>query len=386
MASIERRERTVKARGQKPRKVTAYRVKWRFKGVGAQQSLTCHAKVDAEDLKAYLEQHKHALFRDDPALVRFTGEAPSQEPEIAPLTLREVVEEWITRPGLSKASRKAYRTAAKRLGALGSRPVPDLTVADINAWFTAQEEAGLSPNYRRTMQIMVNGALTRAGRPGLTVEVRNTGGRKVRPYYLTRQQVDALVETARERGGDNLAAAIRLSATCGLRWGETFGLRVRYLDIPGRTVAVEEGINNTSKLEDGWQPVTLKTPTSIRMVPMPASLAKDLEPLTRGRRGDEPVFFPSGKVGLRKARFWTHRTFHYNWRVICRDTPGVPDDLRYHDLRHTAAKNWLEARPNPVPIGLVSRFLGHSKIDVTHREYGRFDQTSLDILRDAMGD
>lgn len=375
------------------RTVYRYQVKWLHMGDGEGQSVTLDSASDAKELNLALKESGWAYRDTDPEVKYLTligldllpRSVLESEEARANLTVRQAIEEWINRPGLSRGSISAYTKAANRVCVLNDILVSELTKKQVNDALRSEEKKGAAPNYLLTMRIVLNGALTDVGRPGMCGDTNYTGGRKVVPYYLRPAQETALIEAARARGGDRLAAAVQLTLACGTRWGETYGLRARYIDTEDRLLHLEEGINNGDKLGDGWHPHQLKTKASRRKVPIPPEVCEALAPLLVGVDSNDPVFFPKGDhnrlLGRKGAMFWSHRTFHYNWKRICKAAVGVPDDLRYHDLRHTCAKRWLEAG---VPIGIVSRMLGHSKIDVTHAEYGGFDKHSLDLMRNIL--
>lgn len=59
---------------------------------------------------------------------------------------------------------------------------------------------------------------------------------------------------------------------------------------------------------------------------------------------------------------------------------GLPD-IRFHDLRHTAAAIMLN---NGVPVIIVSRRLGHSKPSITLDVYGNLIPTMQDQVAELM--
>ncbi|MFL6171342.1 MAG: tyrosine-type recombinase/integrase [Marmoricola sp.] len=375
--AVVKREQKHKVAG---RAVFSYQVRWRYLGDGPlNQSRTVNNLRDANMLNAALKDSGWGYKDTDPEVVHLTliGAAPPVLPTDDEITVGEAIAEWVARPGLAPGSVKGYQTAAKRLAVLRDIPVSAVTKKDVNAALKAVEKTGVSASYMLTMRIVLNGALTAAGRPGMTADTHYTGGRKVNPHYLRPEQEEALIEAARAQCGDRLAAAVTLTLDCGLRWGETYGLRARFIDTEDGLLHVEQGINVSHKVEDGFKPSQLKTKTSRRKVPIPPELCTVLAPLLEGLDPNAPAFFPEP----RGAEFWCHRTFHHQWKKICKAAEGVPNDLRYHDLRHTCAKRWLEAG---VPIGIVSRMLGHSKIDVTHQEYGGFDTHSIELMRNLV--
>lgn len=379
--AIEKRERKTSGR----RKEYSYRVKWRYQGTGAQQSVTLDNQGDAERLEEALRKSGWAYLKADPEIqtLSLIGKSEpakaSRNSARSRMTVADVVEQFINRPGLSAGSRRIYRQTLDRLGSFGEISLADVTTDDVDAWFTEQS-AELSSNTMVVVRIVLNGAFTRNERPELLKNIAKVEGkREVKPIYLTPLQLDILVEAAREEKGRNYAAMVRLSGTYGLRWGEVMGLQVRHLHLEGDRpwVEISQAVPNSALLRDGFKPGPVKTVKSERVVPITVAMAKELAEVVDGRGQSAVVFRPKAGNGA----FWCHRTFIYGWKKLAERTPEIPDELRFHDMRHTAAKNMLE---RGVPISYVSDILGHSSVNITAGIYGRFDRGAQDLVRGLM--
>ena len=94
--------------------------------------------------------------------------------------------------------------------------------------------------------------------------------------------------------------------------------------------------------------------------------------------------FPSGDglaFSAAEGGALRHRNFmrrHFRPAV---ERAGLPEALRFHDLRHTFASLLLADR---TPIEVVSRILGHSSIRVTMDTYGHLRDDAFDAYMDAL--
>jgi len=382
--AIERRERKTTGR----RKSYSYRVKWRYQGTGLQQSRTVDNIRDAQALEEALERGDWNYLGSDMEVrtLAIIGAAtvPNDRHEAVAarnrdLTVAEAVYRWCNRAGLSAGSVRIYNQCHARLGWLGEMQLRDVAPEDVEKWFSEQQKL-LSSNTLHIMKIAMKGAFTTYDRNKLMSGMAKVQpSRNVVPVFLAPFELDALVAKAEEREGVNFALLVRLVGTFGLRWGEVMALTVDSLvlhDMEQAHLWVRKAIKNDARLKDGFKPEKVKTLNSNRMIPLTPAIAKILADHTEGLPRDAVLFKPP------TAAFWNHRTFIYRWNRLCEATPEVPDGMRFHDLRHTAAKNMLE---RGVPIAYVSQILGHSKVDITVKEYGAFDQRSHDLVRGLMG-
>jgi integrase len=147
--------------------------------------------------------------------------------------------------------------------------------------------------------------------------IKLLGGETARHTYLTPDQVEHLAQCCRHAG---VATAIRLAARTGLRQNEI---------LQAKTVF------------DGCIVVDPETAKSHRprLVPIPPDM-------------------PDLKLPL-EISYATLRTFFED----ARQTAGLPQ-VRFHDLRHTAASWWAQAGAN---LAILRDLLGHSTLAMTSR-------------------
>jgi integrase len=197
----------------------------------------------------------------------------------------------------------------------------------------------------------------------------------------------ALFEASMSR----LFPALFTAASLGLRRGEVMGLRWQDVDFDTNMIRVRQNLHiseNKPKIGD------LKTRNSKRDIPMPLTLKNILLAHQRVQQKEQgkarEAWHDSGAVftttlgnyihpdnfnrALDNLLEWTDPDSFNETRCL-----GVPvqyrkkletiakageklPDLRAHDLRHTAATLMLR---RGVPVEVVSRILGHSKVSIT---------------------
>ena len=186
----------------------------------------------------------------------------------------------------------------------------------------------------------------------------------VEAKFLTIEQTQRLVESAKE---NRLYVAIKLIAETGLRRGEALGLRWEDIDFEKRKVHVRHTL---ARSKNGLYLTPPKTKASRRVLDIAPSLA-DLLRSHKIAQGEESQN-ASNKFLNKEFVFATRtgepvdpRNLQRSVAVACKKA-GL-DTVGPHTLRHSAATTMLEAG---VPIHIVSRILGHSKINITVDIYG----------------
>lgn len=117
-----------------------------------------------------------------------------------------------------------------------------------------------------------------------------------------------------------------------------------------------------------------KTAAGRRTVPVPGLIADMLdEHLTRYGLAGEPdaLVFSADRGGRLHAANWHKRAW-----VPARQAAGLPT-LRFHDLRHSAVPPWVAIGANLLQ---VSRWLGHSTVQITADVYGHLFPETNDLV------
>ena len=159
--------------------------------------------------------------------------------------------------------------------------------------------------------------------------------------------------------GKRYAEVVEFAALTGLRWGELVALQVGdFATEPLPSILVSRSAS------DGYAEKGTKS-NQVRRVP----LIDRAEEILRARiagKGPEGLIFSSPR-GHRMNGGNLKRAIH--WTVTA---PGH----RFHDLRHTAATNWLRAG---IDIKTVSQWLGHSTPTITLSIYTHYLGVTSDL-------
>lgn len=196
--------------------------------------------------------------------------------------------------------------------------------------------------------------------------------------FLTVAQVRALADCAGERH----APLIWLLASTGLRIGEAVELRGRDLQPELRRLRVERSVVFVN-----GGPAVVGPPKNgqPRSVALTAQLMGLLQPLAAPLDPDRLLFTSARGAQIRpnnfRRRSFTPAVLAVN--AAARDAGPqavrLPERLRVHDLRHTAA-SWMVASGASVKV--VQRMLGHATAAITLDTYaGLFDHELDDVAR-----
>ena len=172
---------------------------------------------------------------------------------------------------------------------------------------------------------------------------------------MTVEQVYAIADaiTSRYRG------LVILAAFTGLRFGELRALRRKRLDLQGAAVTVAPDDGNVQRDRHGASHFTRpKSRASVRTVAIPTPVIHDLEAHFRliGDLGPDSLVFPADKSADGMRPFHAE-AFGRHWRKAVAKVNGLPEGVRFHDLRHTG--NTLAATTGASTRELMAR-MGHA--------------------------
>lgn len=172
-----------------------------------------------------------------------------------------------------------------------------------------------------------------------------------RPAFYTKEQVDRLVQIARERGDDAMAEAIELSAYSGLRQAECRRLHVDDIDWRGNLLLV------------GGTSATRTKGRNYREVPIHPRLVPLLKARSGLDRGFHDIVFDE---------FPNQWNLHRRWKRVLnlmnREDRTVTDRHMWKTLRNSFI-TW--ALDDGVPSMKVKGWAGHSSITVTEGYYSQ---------------
>lgn len=279
---------------------------------------------------------------------------------------------WIrTKRGLSTGHVTNYESKWRIhvASAWADRRLADVVHSDVAGW--AGELAGTTSASvaRQSLQVL-SGVFGLAVKDGLVAADPTAGVTVQTPVrrqgrVLTAPQIRSLALAC---GPDGIV--VRVLAFTGLRWGEMAGLRVRDLDVARGRLSVSRSVSERG----GVLTVSTTKTRRGREVGVPPGLLAELADLANGRGGDEPLL-PAARGGVRR-----HSRFYKRWGSAVSGL-GL-DDLRPHDLRHTAASLAIASGAD---VKAVQRMLGHASAAMTLDLYGHLWDAGLDEVARRMG-
>jgi integrase len=185
---------------------------------------------------------------------------------------------------------------------------------------------------------------------------------RMRP--LPAPELDEVVEAV-AKVSPVYADLVRVLARTGLRWGEARAMLVRDCsEVPMPVLSVIR--NQPEGVAAAHTPKSGKG----RHVPLPDTLLPVIRRFADGKSPDDLLFTRPGGGQLHRSMF-VRQT---NWTTVGRGHT-------LHDLRHTAACEWIL---QGVPLTTVQAWLGHTSIEITSRylhHLGDFaDRAALQLL------
>jgi len=273
----------------------------------------------------------------------------------------------------------------------GTVTIGDVRRADVLVWSNTLGASGMSAASVRhavgTLQRILRFAVDHEALPSSPIErlrLPTPKPAKVKP--LTVKEVESLAEAIESPeyalGGHgaapprhrlhrpDLALWVRLGAYCGLRAGEVLALRRESIDLERRAVIVDHSVSDVN----GHLVIGPTKTGQTRAVPIPESLIADLRDHLARRVEPEPdaLVFTSEAGGL-----VSHSNWYRNYFRPAVKRAGLPENVRFHDLRHTYASLLIAQGAHPRAI--MER-LGHSSIQVTLGTYGHLFPTLDEAL------
>jgi integrase len=291
---------------------------------------------------------------------------------------------------------------------IGKHRIEKLSQQQVQAMLNAKPAAGLAAGSVANIRRVLRAALNQAMRWDLVA--RNVATLTTLPkseafegYALNANEVTQLLAAA---GGERLEALYWVAISLGLRQGEIFGLRWSDVDLEGGTLSVRKqlqyrritdvtatdldglpavGRKRAQAAREGWKGndtsgntkeplvpmlVDPKTSRSRRTISIPSRVVdalkrhrdrQDVHQLEAGGRWQDwgLVFVTSIGSPLNQSNF------RKDW-VVTRKLAGLPDKVRFHDLRHSALSLMAD---RGVPAHDLMAIAGHSQITTTMQLY-----------------
>lgn len=279
---------------------------------------------------------------------------PKARAVVEHLTVNEYAKTQLAARVIAPRTREQYDKYLERFvtnDALGQAPIRSVTPDDVETWLASVRLATGKTMAARVYSFVASifhAAVANDKIPSTPFRVKNAGKSKRQraKTSATAQEVNAVLEHLPVQ----YRAMVLVAAWGGLRSGELRNLRRRDVDLKAGTVQAREQVQNL--VGQGKVVRDLKTDAAHRTVYLPTHVTELLrdQVAERAMWGRDGLVFPSSKgTPISQSVLW--RTWNK-----ARTSIGRPD-LRFHDLRHTAAM--LAADTGATVAELMAR-LGHA--------------------------
>ena len=267
---------------------------------------------------------------------------------------------------------------------LGNLRLKDLDPKHIQGLYLTKVKNGTGTRIINVIHSIINNSLNKAVKLG---RIQNNPARVVSPPKYTSPEMDFYTEHEITQlllavKGTSIDALIHLALTTGLRQSEILGLKWSDVDWDRNTISIRRQLRRKHKKPNYFS--SLKTKSGIRTISVGINtmqkirehyqIQKEKRDRDRQEWEDNGLLFPTS-VGTPMGQDNLYRRF----KAIIRSS-GLRD-IRFHDLRHTAASLMLNHGISPL---IVAKRLGHSKVSITLDTYGHLlpgmQQESADFI------
>lgn len=297
--------------------------------------------------------------------------------------LREYLAEWlegkVARGELRATTAVTYRSLIKNhiVPALGAIAVSDLTAHAVQTFLDRMPASKVSPRTVSFARDILHGAMDDCVRLGVLAKnpVDPARSPKQTPKKVEALSLDQAEKLFAQAKTTRIGSLLEFAFFTGLRRGEVLGLRWDDIDPTFGKVKVRRSIVAVGG-KTAIQPP--KTTSGERTVVLPERARLALREQHKNQAADRLKAGPNWQ-----AEGWVFATatggplsptnVSRDYRRI-RDAAGLPDILRFHSLRHSAASVLLAAG---VPLLDVSKLMGHSRYSVTADIYAHMLPESM---------
>jgi integrase len=287
-------------------------------------------------------------------------------------SLSDFLEQWLgsIRLSVRPMTLSQYRQIVRMhiIPMLGSIKLKDLRPDQIQTLYNQKLDSGTSARTVLLIHAVLHRSLKQAFKWGIIG--RNPASVVTRPKVVRKEmmtlndnQVRTLILIAK---GTRYEVLFWLAVTTGMRQGELLGLRWSDLDWRSKKLHVQRQLQRTSAGQIFSEP---KSAAGRRVIMLGDETIKKLrahlgvlsqERQIAGEQWQEnDLIFPSTK-----GTPWDQRNMYKYYKRFLRKA-GLPD-IRFHDLRHTAATLMLQQGVHPK---VVQERLGHADITLTLNTY-----------------
>ena len=289
-------------------------------------------------------------------------------------TLKTYLNHWLEdvhKSSIKPTTYVSYRAILNNhiLPALGHIQVHKLTPQHVQSFYAKKLKEGLSPKTINRSHALLHKALDNAVRWNIVARnvcdvVTKPREKRYEIHPLTEEQARKLLEAVK---GDTLEGAITVALTTGMRRGELLGLKWEDIDFEGKCIYVRRSALHVGKR--GVVESDPKTAMSRRKIMLPHFVIdvlkmhqlrqREKKAACRGAWKDSGYVFCNGQGG-----YLSDAQLYKMYKRLLRQA-GLPN-IRFHDLRHSAATIMISMGVNPK---VVQEVLGHSNIGMTLNTY-----------------
>jgi integrase len=300
------------------------------------------------------------------------------DPHAGKITFRAFAEQWAASQTVDAKTREgtASRLRTHLVPTFGDMPLSAIRPSTVQQWLAGASRT-LAPGTVRLVLATLSTIINAAVEDGLlasnpcrsrAVQAPSVPPGRVQPWTV--EQVQMVVAALPHR----YRATAVVAAGCGLRQGETFGLRVADVDFLRRRLEVRQQVKRIK-----GQGVVIAPPKrgKTREVPLPDVVAVAVAEHLRAYGAEDLVFMNTAGRPINRRSF-DART----WKpaVIAAGLEPTRDN-GFHALRHHYASVLLDAG---VSIRALADYLGHTDPGFTLRVYTHLMPASEDRARQAV--
>lgn len=309
-------------------------------------------------------------------------------------TVKQYLSGWYEsmRPQVRQSTYRRYGDYVNHLiPALGKHSLAKLAPQHLQAFYTKKLAEGLSPTTVHAIHSMLHRALEDALQMGLIN--RNVSEMLKPPRRANREMMPLSVLEVRQFlnvvADDRFYALYVLALSTGMREGELLGLRWQDVDLARRTLQIRMNVAETDNKR--FILAETKTAYSRRTVALTQAAVDALAAHWQKQQADKAgmgdlwtelgLVFPNGYGTIMIPHNITKRSFK---KYLVK--AGLSREVRFHDLRHTAATLLLASGVN---VKVVSEMLGHSSVSITLSIYAHvlphMQQSAVSAMDQLLG-
>lgn len=308
------------------------------------------------------------------------------------ITVGEYLTAWLADSVRDTVRRRTYEryeslVRVHVVPALGRVKLKNLTPAHVRGVYRSKLEAGLSARSVLHLHRVLSKALKQAVDDGLiprnaAASVKPPSSRREEIQPLSREQVRTFLGAV---SGDRLEALYVVAITAGLRRGELLGLKWEDLDLDAGMLQVRRTLSETGDGRIFEAPKSGKG-RSIRLTKRAVTALRSHrktqleERISRAKLG---LWQENGLVFASETGTPIQGRNMFRAFKIRLGRAGLPQSVRFHDLRHTCATLLLR---QGVHAKYVQELLGHADISLTLNVYSHVLPDMGDAAAGAMDD